>query len=102
MNRIAAKERTMTYKLTAEIELSDERSESSYGIPVLVIGGNAYGKADQLPAPFCVSGYDALGNHTGNGEDKCRLAGVLVKTHAESLLSNFPTDTYQFIKRFYA
>ena len=91
----------MTYKLTAEIELSDERAESSYGIPVLLIGGNAYGKADLLPAPFCVAGWDADGNHTGKGSDKCRLAGVLVKAHAGMLSNYFSSPLYQWIKCFY-
>ena len=57
--RLLGKERPkMKYNLTSEIELTDERAESSYGIPVLVIGGNAYGKADLLPAPFCIAGYE--------------------------------------------
>jgi hypothetical protein len=92
----------MKYNLTSEIELTDERAETSYGIPVLVIGGKAFGKADLLPAPFCIAGYDASGNHTGSGDDKCQLAGVLVRAHAGSLHTPFPTATFNFIKSFYA
>jgi hypothetical protein len=93
----------MKHKLTNELELTDERSESSFGIPVLVVGGGrAYGKSDNLPYPFQVAGHDAEGNHTGNPADKCRLAGVIVQGHAESLHSIFPTEIYEWIKSFYA
>ena len=34
---------------TKKIEITDERSESSYGIPVCVIDGVAYGAGDKAP-----------------------------------------------------
>lgn len=39
-----------------EMTLTTERGESSYGIPVLVVDGNAYGKDDIMP-----KGHDELG-----------------------------------------
>ena len=92
----------MKYKITEKLELTDEHAASSNGIPVLVINGVAFGKSDLLPGTFCSAGYDQLGNHTGNGDDKCFLAGILVRGHGRSLNSNFPSDTYRFIKSFYA
>ncbi|MGD0728363.1 MAG: hypothetical protein ABSB63_22875 [Spirochaetia bacterium] len=38
----------MIVVLNNGLELSDERSESSYGIPVAIIDGVAYGPADLL------------------------------------------------------
>jgi hypothetical protein len=92
---------TMKTTLIDGMELTNERSESSYGIPVLVINGDAYGRGDVLPEPYCTAGYDQKGNHTGRGEDKCRLAGVLVRAHAHALTSCTP-ERYEFIKSFYS
>ena len=91
----------MTHKITEGLELTDEQAGVSYGIPVLVANGIALGKSDCLPEPFCAAGYDTSGNHTGRGEDKCKLAGVLVKNYASSIL-NMDEKTFNFIKRFYA
>lgn len=93
----------MTLEITKDLTLTDERAESSYGIPVLVTGGIAYGKSDILPAPWGAAGYDAQGNHTGQGEDKCRMAGVVVKNFAASILQGQMDDaTFAFVKSFYA
>jgi hypothetical protein len=91
----------MTYNLTNDLTLSDEHAASSNGIPVLLFNGRAFGSADHLPAPFGVAGYDADGNHTGNGGDKCSKAGKIVEAHVGSIPSNFPTQTYNWIKSFY-
>ena len=39
----------MTTTITGDVVLTTDRSESSYGIPVLVLSGTAYGPADKLP-----------------------------------------------------
>lgn len=90
----------MIHLITTGLELTNERAESSHGIPVLVAIGIALGKSDLLPDPFFCAGYDAAGNHTGRGEDKCKLAGVLVKTHAGSL-RGMDKKTFAFVRSFY-
>lgn len=41
----------LTLRDTSEILLTDERAESSYGIPVAIFNGVAYGKSDVIPLP---------------------------------------------------
>ena len=42
----------MNINLNSRIALTNERAESSYGIPVLVIDGIAYGKGDDYSAIY--------------------------------------------------
>ena len=41
-----------TYNFTyaeTDMSLTTDRAESSYNVPVLIVGGNAYGKNDLMP-----------------------------------------------------
>lgn len=92
----------MKYELSKGLVLTDERPESSYGIPVLVADGVAYGKGDTMPQPWGAAGYDEYGNHTGNGNDCCRQAGVIVKSFVGSIqVGEMSVATFAWIKSFY-
>ena len=62
--------------------LTTERPESSYGVPVLLVEGDAYGPGDLIavgnPAKHCPAGglvLEAIGNASGEDVNVARRAG---------------------------
>jgi len=74
----------MVVKISERITLTDEASESSYGIPVAIIGGKVYGPAD------------LVGNGGGHADLLVEAAAI-----AARLQGTITTDELTWCERFW-